>query len=175
MLSRNTFPSWWCTSGMVEFRGRHSQFRRISTHLNYQQTGSTPIWTLKSEKMGLEMDRSFGWSNSHNEQSRYPHFPPRVNLQQFAPSTSHLNRVVLPKNPFLFCNTAKHSCLHVSCVFFVAVFEMIVTFTGATAGTSVFSNWGVFKDQYSIPVPFSTCMFRIWKSCLYCSEDQLMT
>lgn len=28
-------------------------------------------------------------------------------------------------------------------------------FTGATAGPSVFSYWGLFKDQHSIPVPFS--------------------
>lgn len=61
--------SQWCSSGMVEFRGRCSQVRRITTHLNYQQTGFTSIWTLKSEKMGLEIDRSSGWSSSHNEQS----------------------------------------------------------------------------------------------------------
>lgn len=78
--------------------------------------------------------------------------PATVYSEHFSPS-----RVVLPKIPFLFCNTAKHSFFHVSCYFvFVAVFEMIKLsqFKGATAGPSVFSHWGLFKDQYSISVPF---------------------
>lgn len=58
----------------------------------------------------------------------------------------------------------------VCCFFFFSVFEMIVvTFTGATAGPSGFFYWGLFKDQHSIPVPFSTCVFRIWK--LLCSDQ----
>lgn len=160
MLSRITWPG-----------GALVRWLMGSTHLN-QQTSSSPIWTLKSDKMGLETDRSSGWSSSHNEWSRYCHFTPQVNLQQFASSTSHLAGSCFPKT-LSICNTAKRSCLHFSCSVSLSQFlkwELFVTFTGATAGPSVFSYWGLFKDQHSIPVPFSTCMFRIWKSCLCCSR-----
>lgn len=90
--------SWWWASGMVEFTGEALKVLKISTHLNYQQTGSAPIWTMKSEKTGLEADWSSGRSSSHQERSAHLHFPPWVNLQQFAPGTSH-PAVVLPKPP----------------------------------------------------------------------------
>lgn len=63
---------------------------RISTHLSCQKTGSTPIWTLKLKKMGLDTNRSSGCSSIHNKWTEYFHLPPRVNLQQFTQSTSTL-------------------------------------------------------------------------------------
>lgn len=89
---------------------------RVSTHLSCQKTGSTPIWTLKFKENGTGHEQIF-WMLQHSQQMDkiFPlttsSKPATVYSEHFSPS-----RVVLPKNPFLFCNTAKHSFFHVSCL-----------------------------------------------------------
>lgn len=84
---------------MVELRGEVFTSLKV-IHTSRLPTDSTIIWTLKSEKMGLETDRCSGWSSSHNEWSRYLYFP--MSLQRFVLSTSRPAKLCFPKNPFQF-------------------------------------------------------------------------